>query len=85
MAFKIKVNGVDRAADVDGDTLLLWVLRDVFRMTDQRMRVYRVACPVDQALLPQALSPDLNVKLTSLMSIETISISRIGRRSGPRV
>ena len=33
MAFTIKVNGVDRAADVDGDTPLLWVLRDVFGMT----------------------------------------------------
>jgi aerobic-type carbon monoxide dehydrogenase small subunit (CoxS/CutS family) len=33
MAFKIKVNGVDRTADVDGDTPLLWVLRDVFGMT----------------------------------------------------
>ena len=27
----------------------------------------------------------IQAKLTSLMSIETISISRIGRRSGPRV
>src|SRR5690348_6062750 len=33
MAFTIKVNGVDRTADVDGDTPLLWVLRDVFGMT----------------------------------------------------
>jgi aerobic-type carbon monoxide dehydrogenase small subunit (CoxS/CutS family) len=32
MAFTIKVNGVDRTADVDGDTPLLWVLRDVFGM-----------------------------------------------------
>jgi hypothetical protein len=28
MATKIKVNGVDRTVDVDGDTPLLWVLRD---------------------------------------------------------
>ena len=33
MAFRIKVNGVDRTADVDGDTPLLWVLRDVFGMS----------------------------------------------------
>src|SRR6266446_10022867 len=33
MPFTIKVNGVDRTADVDGDTPLLWVLRDVFGMT----------------------------------------------------
>jgi hypothetical protein len=33
MAFTIKVNGVDRTADVDGDTPVLWVLRDVSGMT----------------------------------------------------
>ena len=33
MTFKIKVNGVDRVADVDSDAPLLWVLRDVFGMT----------------------------------------------------
>ncbi|HKM70561.1 MAG TPA: (2Fe-2S)-binding protein, partial [Stellaceae bacterium] len=33
MAFKIRVNGVDRTVDVDSDTPLLWVLRDVFGMT----------------------------------------------------
>ena len=32
MAYTIKVNGVDHTADVDGDTPLLWVLRDVFGM-----------------------------------------------------
>lgn len=29
MAFTIKVNGVDRTAHVDGDTPVLWVLREV--------------------------------------------------------
>ena len=29
MPYSIKVNGVDRTVDVDGDTPLLWVLRDV--------------------------------------------------------
>jgi aerobic-type carbon monoxide dehydrogenase small subunit (CoxS/CutS family) len=33
MAYTIKVNGLDRTADVDGDIPLLWVLRDVFGMT----------------------------------------------------
>src|SRR5229473_4004427 len=33
MAITIKVNGVDHAVDVDGDTPLLWVLRDVLGMT----------------------------------------------------
>ncbi len=33
VAYTINVNGVDRAVDVDGDTPLLWVLRDVVGMT----------------------------------------------------
>jgi isoquinoline 1-oxidoreductase alpha subunit len=33
MAFTIKINGTDHMADVDNDTPLLWVLRDVLGMT----------------------------------------------------
>jgi len=33
MAFNIKINGKTHDVDVDGDTALLWVLRDVLGMT----------------------------------------------------
>ena len=33
MALMLKINGEDRSVDVDGDTPLLWVLRDVLGMT----------------------------------------------------
>jgi isoquinoline 1-oxidoreductase alpha subunit len=33
MALMLKINGEDRAVEVDGDTPLLWVLRDVLGMT----------------------------------------------------
>jgi len=33
MAFTIKVNGASHDVDADGDTPLLWVLRDVLGMT----------------------------------------------------
>ena len=33
MAFDIKINGKTQSVDVDGDTPLLWVLRDVLGMT----------------------------------------------------
>jgi isoquinoline 1-oxidoreductase subunit alpha len=33
MAITIKVNGVAHRVDVDGDTPLLWVLRDLLGMT----------------------------------------------------
>jgi isoquinoline 1-oxidoreductase subunit alpha len=33
MAFQIRVNGTDHTVDADGDTPLLWVLRDILGMT----------------------------------------------------
>ena len=33
MAYTIRVNGTDHTVDVDGDTPLLWVLRDTLAMT----------------------------------------------------
>jgi isoquinoline 1-oxidoreductase subunit alpha len=44
MSFKIKVNGSDHEVDVDGDTPLLWVLRDVLGMTDTKFGCGRALC-----------------------------------------
>ena len=33
MAFLLNINGTNRSVDVDGDTPLPWVLRDVLGMT----------------------------------------------------
>ena len=33
MAFMLKINVTNRSVDVDGDTVLLWVLRDVLGKT----------------------------------------------------
>ena len=44
MAFTIQVNGVDRIAAVDGDTPLLWVLRDVFGMTGTKFGCGMALC-----------------------------------------
>ena len=43
MAITIKVNGVDRTVDVDGDTPLLWVLRDVLGHDRHEVRLRRGA------------------------------------------
>ena len=44
MAIKIKVNKVDRTVDVDGDTPLLWVLRDVLGMTGTKFGCGQALC-----------------------------------------
>src|ERR1700684_873553 len=44
MTTTIKVNGVDRTVDVDDDTPLLWVLRDVLGMTGTKFGCGMALC-----------------------------------------
>ena len=44
MAFMLKINGTRHEVDVDGDTPLLWVLRDVLGMTGTKFGCGQVLC-----------------------------------------
>jgi len=44
MDFTIKVNGAEHRVDVDGDTPLLWVLRDVLGMTGTKFGCGMALC-----------------------------------------
>ena len=44
MAFTLKINGTPHEVDVDGDTPLLWVLRDVLGMTGTKFSCGRALC-----------------------------------------
>jgi isoquinoline 1-oxidoreductase alpha subunit len=44
MAYTIKVNGTSHSVDVDGDTPLLWVLRDVLGMTGTKFGCGAALC-----------------------------------------
>jgi len=44
MAFTINVNGTSHSVDVDGDTPLLWVLRDVLGMTGTKFGCGMALC-----------------------------------------
>lgn len=44
MAFNITINGTLRSVDVDGDTPLLWVLRDVLGMTGTKFGCGMALC-----------------------------------------
>jgi len=44
MTLKIKVNDTDHEVDVDGDTPLLWVLRDVLGMTGTKFGCGKALC-----------------------------------------
>ena len=44
MAFTLKINGTPHEVDVDGDTPLLWVLRDVLGMTGTKFGCGQSLC-----------------------------------------
>ena len=44
MAFTININGTPHSVDVDGDTPLLWVLRDVLGMTGTKFGCGMALC-----------------------------------------
>ncbi len=85
MASTIKVNGVDRTVDVEGDASLLWVLRDVLGMTGMKFGCGIAQCgactvqidgePVRSCLLPVGSSGDRKV-----ITIEGIGETEAGRK-----
>jgi isoquinoline 1-oxidoreductase alpha subunit len=44
MTYTVKVNGMDHIVDVDGDTPLLWVLRDVLGFTGTKFGCGMALC-----------------------------------------
>lgn len=44
MAFTLQINGTLHSVDVDGDTPLLWVLRDVLGMTGTKFGCGMALC-----------------------------------------
>jgi isoquinoline 1-oxidoreductase alpha subunit len=79
MAYVINVNGVDQAVDVDPDTALLWVLRDVLGMTGTKFGCGVALCgactvhvdgqPVRSCVLP--VSAIASRRITTIEAIGT--------------
>jgi len=74
MTFQITVNGIDRSVDVDGDTPLLWVLRDVLGMTGTKF-----GCGIAQcgACTVQVDGQAIRSCITSIDSIGSSKITTI--------
>jgi len=80
MAFTIKVNGTTHRADVDADTPLIWVLRDVLGMTGTKFGCGMALCgactvhidgqPTRSCTLPlSAIKP--GVEITTIEGLNT--------------
>ena len=85
MAFEIEVNGVKRSADVDGDTPLLWVLRDVLGMTGTKFGCGKALCGactvhIDGNATRSCITPIDSIGASKVTTIEAIGATAIGAR-----
>ena len=85
MTFAIKVNGKTHSVDVDGDTPLLWVLRDVLGMTGKKLSaVWRSAGPApctSMASQPVPASPRSTASAPpTITTIEAIGATAAGAK-----
>jgi isoquinoline 1-oxidoreductase subunit alpha len=85
MAFTIKVNGTAHSVDVDGDTALLWVLRDVLGMTGTKFGCGKALCGactvlVDGTATRSCITAIDTVGSAAITTIEGIGSTAIGRK-----
>jgi isoquinoline 1-oxidoreductase alpha subunit len=84
MVYKIKVNGRVRQVDVDGDTPLLWVLRDSLELKGAKFGCgagFCGACTVhlDGVAIRSCTRPIQSVGDASITTIEAIGETALGR------
>ena len=85
MAFSINVNGTAHSVDVDGDTPLLWVLRDVLGMTGTKFGCGMALCGactvhVDGAPARSCITPVDSIRASEITTIEAIGATAAGAR-----
>ena len=78
MATTIKINGVDRTVDVDGDTPLLWVLRDVLGMTGTKFGCGMALCGACTVHINGAATRSCVTPIDSIGSSEITTIEAVG-------
>jgi len=84
MSFTIKINGTPRSVDVDGDTPLLWVLRDVLGMTGTKFGCGAALCGactvhVDGAATRSCITPIDSIGDSAITTIEAVGQTPQGK------
>jgi isoquinoline 1-oxidoreductase alpha subunit len=85
MAYIVKVNGSTHSVDVDGDTPLLWVLRDVLGMTGTKFGCGMALCGactvhVDGVAARSCITPVESIGTSAITTIEAIGTMAAGAK-----
>ena len=85
MAFAIKINGNAHSIDVDGDTPLLWVLRDVLGITGTKLGCGMALCGactvhIDGAATRSCITPIDSIGTSAITTIKAIGATAAGAR-----
>jgi isoquinoline 1-oxidoreductase alpha subunit len=78
MAFIIKVNGTSHGVDVDGDTPLLWVLRDVLGMTGTKFGCGMALCGACTVQIDGVATRSCITAIDSIGDSQVTTIEAIG-------
>ena len=85
MAFTININGNGHSVDVDGDTPLLWVLRDVLGMTGTKFGCGAALCGactvhIDGVATRSCITPIDSIERSAVTTIEAIGATASGAK-----
>jgi len=85
MAFTININGNGHSVDVDGDTPLLWVLRDVLGMTGTKFGCGAALCGactvhIDGVATRSCITPVDSIERSAVTTIEAIGATASGAK-----
>ena len=85
MAFTISINGTGHSIDVDGDTPLLWVLRDVLGMTGTKFGCGAALCGactvhIDGVATRSCITPVDSIEKSAVTTIEAIGATASGAK-----
>ncbi len=83
MSFSIKINGASHSVDADGDTPLLWVLRDILGMTGTKFGCGMALCGactvhVDGVAIRSCSTPINSIGDSEVTTIEGIGTTETG-------
>ena len=78
MAFTIKVNGTSHSVDVEGDTPLLWVLRDVLGMTGTKFGCGMALCGACTVHIDGTATRSCITSIDSIGDSQVTTIEAIG-------